>query len=377
MTRRERLLCTLQGRTVDRPPVSFYEIDGSQDTANPDPFNIFHSPDWEPVIKFAREKSDRMVSCWITMEYPADDPLQALSTESNWEDPNGSMYFIKTIKVGDRLLTNRTRRDRNVNTFWTEEHYLKDEGDIKAFLALPPRLEPIKPDVSKFLSLERSIGESGILILETPDPLCMAAELFSMDTYMIMAMTETKLFRNLLDRMFQELLIRIELTAQALPGRLWRIYGPEYAAPPYLPPEMFKKYVTAYDKELVKIIQKSGGYVRLHAHGNIRDILDDIVLTGCDGLDPIEPPPQGDVKLREVRAWYGDRLVLFGNLEACDLENLNTREFEKKIVTALEEGTGGRGFVLMPSSGPYGRKLNPRVLENYQAMVRLAEGFTR
>ena len=32
MTRRERLMATLRGETVDRPPVSFYEINGMEDT---------------------------------------------------------------------------------------------------------------------------------------------------------------------------------------------------------------------------------------------------------------------------------------------------------------------------------------------------------
>jgi hypothetical protein len=96
-----------------------------------------------------------------------------------------------------------------------------------------------------------------------------------------------------------------------------------------------------------------------------------IVATGCDGLDPIEPPPQGDVELSAVRRAYGDRLVLFGNLEASDLENLPTPQFILKIRRAIREGTlgQGRGFVLLPSSCPYGRELSPLALANYQAMV--------
>jgi hypothetical protein len=96
---------------------------------------------------------------------------------------------------------------------------------------------------------------------------------------------------------------------------------------------------------------------------------------GADGLDPIEPPPQGDVELSYVRQKYGKQLVLFGNLEASDIENLGTAEFEKKVARALKEGTAGkgRGFVLMPSACPYGRKLSDRALKNYEAMVRLAE----
>ena len=45
MTRLERLMATLRGEPVDRPPVSFYEIGGFQiDPTDPDPYNIYNSP---------------------------------------------------------------------------------------------------------------------------------------------------------------------------------------------------------------------------------------------------------------------------------------------------------------------------------------------
>jgi hypothetical protein len=97
---------------------------------------------------------------------------------------------------------------------------------------------------------------------------------------------------------------------------------------------------------------------------------------GVDGLDPIEPPDQGDVELSYVRHKYGEQLVLFGNLEATDLENLPTDQFAEKIKAAIEQGTAGkgRGFVLLPSSCPYGRKLPPLALANYRKMVEIVVG---
>ncbi|MCL1824187.1 MAG: hypothetical protein FWG44_08295, partial [Oscillospiraceae bacterium] len=112
----------------------------------------------------------------------------------------------------------------------------------------------------------------------------------------------------------------------------------------------------------------------IHSHGNLRNILDTIADTGCDALDPIEPPHQGDITLAEVRERYGDRWTLFGNIEATDLENCPTPEFEKKVATALREGVGGKGFVLMPSASPYGRVITPLCLRNYERMVEMAEG---
>jgi len=98
---------------------------------------------------------------------------------------------------------------------------------------------------------------------------------------------------------------------------------------------------------------------------------------GIDGLDPIEPPPQGDLDLSYVRQRYGRHVVLFGNLEASDIENLPTAQFAEKIKRALAEGTAGagRGFVLMPSSCPYGRVLSSLAMRNYEKMVELTEAF--
>ena len=52
-------------------------------------------------------------------------------------------------------------------------------------------------------------------------------------------------------------------------------------------------------------------------------------------------------------------------------------EFERKVEQALAEGTAGegRGFVLMPSASPYGRKLTPHTLRNYETMVRRVEAW--
>ena len=163
--------------------------------------------------------------------------------------------------------------------------------------------------------------------------------------------------------------------AKILPGRLWRIVGPEYASPPYLPPHLFREYVTEYDRPIVEIIHKYGGFARIHSHGRLKQILDDICATGCMGLDPVEPPPQGDVELSYVRSRYGKQLVLFGNLEISDIETLPPEKFAVKVVEALKQGTAGegRGFVLMPTAYPCGRVLPQQTLRNYEKIIEVVE----
>lgn len=78
-----------------------------------------------------------------------------------------------------------------------------------------------------------------------------------------------------------------------------------------------------------------------------------------------------------MRGKYGRELVLFGNLEVADIENIEPAEFEKVVRKSLEDGTNGRGrgFVLMPSASPYGRRITPTTMANYETMVRLATDF--
>lgn len=376
MERRERLMNTLRGEPVDRPPVCFYEINGYDERPDDlDAYNIYTHPSWKPLIDMARNYTDRIVMRSVPFIDAPRDPLDELADIKIINQP-GRRLTLKTVKVAGRTLTECSRRDRDVNTLWFEEHLLKDVDDVRVFLTLPLPTSLGTPDISGVLRAEADLGSTGIVMLDTPDPLCQAASLFSMADYTVLALSEPALFHRLLDRFASYLIPQVEAIACALPGRLWRIYGPEYASPPYLPPRLFKQYVVSYVTPMVTAIQSHGGFARIHCHGKIKAILDDIASTGCTALDPIEPPPQGDVELAYVNRHYGQQMVLFGNLEASDLEMLPTLEFELKIRSALEQGTSplGRGFVLMPSSCPYGRTLPAQALANYRKMVEITTG---
>jgi hypothetical protein len=369
-------MATLRGETVDRPPVSFYELNGiDEDPEADDPFNIYSDPSWQPLIELTRHKTDRIVMRSVKMARTEPSPLDALTSTETFVDEEGRRFTRRTIQTGGHVLTSLTRRDPDINTIWTIEPLLKNLDDLRLWLSLPEKEEMGEPDISDVLSTEEMLGDTGIVMIDTPDPLCSAAELFAMADFTIIASTEKHLFRQLLDRFAAVLHPKTEAVARALPGRLWRIFGPEYASPPYLRPQLFRDYVVNYDTIMVQSIQAAGGFARIHVHGRLRDILDDIVATGCVALDPIEPPPQGDVELSYVRKKYGRQLVLFGNLEVSDIEMLPANQFESKVWQALREGTegSGRGFVLMPSACPYGRKLSSLTLRNYEKIVEIIE----
>lgn len=382
MTRRERLMATLQGKPVDRPAVSLYELGGFRiDPIDPDPYNVYNSPDWRPLLELTENHTD-LIRMMSSVRACSQDPKGA-SAASRWGEffhettkDDGHVRVTRTVvNAGGRTMIQATAREWNLNTVWTTEHLLKSVEDVEAYLTIPDEVFAETINVAPLEVEDAALGDRGIVMVDTEDPLCAAACLFSMEDYTTLAFTEPDLFRRLLDKMARRILPRTEEVSRRFPGHLWRIYGPEYASEPYLPPDLFKEYVVRYVEPMARAIQRHGGKVRIHSHGRLRNILPLIAEMGVDALDPIEPPPQGDVELREVRAQYGKQWVLFGNLEIADIETLPTPQFVEKVKRALEEGTAGegRGFVLMPSASPYGRDISSLCLKNYESIIKLVE----
>ena len=99
LTPRERLMATLRGEPIDRPPVSFYEIGGFRiDPSDPDPYNIYNSPDWQPLLKLAEERTDiiRMMS-----------PVRARSIDPTGSAAGGLAGVLPGRNAGRRPDANR------------------------------------------------------------------------------------------------------------------------------------------------------------------------------------------------------------------------------------------------------------------------------
>jgi uroporphyrinogen-III decarboxylase len=252
---------------------------------------------------------------------------------------------------------------------------LKNSNDANLFLELPDEIFEEEINISHLVEQEKLIGERGIVMVDTEDPIGAVFSLFNMEDFTIFAYTEHKLFHRLLEKHARFIHKRTERTAKEFQGRLWRIYGPESVTEPFLPPDLFNEYVVKYTGPMVSQIKKYGGIVRIHTHGRIKNVLDYIAGMGVDAIDPIEPPPHGDVELKYVRSKYGRQLVLFGNIEIADIEYMPNDKFRRVVRQAIADGTSGegRGFVLMPSASPYGRTISQLALRNYQIMVEEAE----
>jgi uroporphyrinogen decarboxylase len=145
------------------------------------------------------------------------------------------------------------------------------------------------------------------------------------------------------------------------------IFGDDYADKnsPLMSPRHFKEFILPGLKRCVDAAHAAGAYVIKHTDGNIMPILDMIVETGIDGLNPIEPPAGMDIGLLKQR--YGNRLALIGNID-CGYLLSQAPVDEVRHVTreTMRLAMPGGGYCLSSSNSIHS-SVRP---DNFMAMIQ-------
>jgi uroporphyrinogen decarboxylase len=255
-----------------------------------------------------------------------------------------------------------------VHTRWTIEHLLKDIEDIDKYLSIP--WQPSEVDMADFYHRQTELGAHGVMMLSVSDPICLVAGLFEMGTFLVHALTEPERISYMLDVVHERQMAELnQILAHDVRGVMFRIVGPEYATPPYLGPDHFRQYVTRYLAPICEAITRAGGFARVHCHGKIGQVLDQIVAAGAQGIDPVEPPPDSDMELGAIKKRYGKRLCLFCNIELKELEIATPERIDQLVRLAMEQAKEGGGFVLMPTAAPINVPLSSKTESNYYRYI--------
>lgn len=359
---KERLLRTWRREPTDRVPISTYEMVGWDMKSW---YN--QQPSYQKLMQFIREKTDCLYSC----SYSAPDLAEQKYREVHkWEE--GNLIFHKIIlhtPKGD--LTAIYRDQKDLLTTWCVEHFLKNIDDLEKWLSLP--YEPGEVTIERVKTAEKAVGDKGILVIETGDPILIIAELFRFEDFMLnWAMHRERILYAMdiiFERQYESLKKALQLGAT---GPSFRLVGQEYGTPPYFSPDDFRDLVVKYDSKIIDLIHQYGGYVRIHCHGRIGKVLPMFVEMNADGIDPVEAPPSGDIELDEVKKLYGNKLVLFGNMQLRDLEFATPAEIEKMVKKMMESAKKDGGYVIMPTASPIDANLKPETEANYYAYIEAA-----
>jgi uroporphyrinogen decarboxylase len=117
---------------------------------------------------------------------------------------------------------------------------------------------------------------------------------------------------------------------------------------PYIERRLLEECELPNLKKIVELAHRHDVPVLKHSDGNLYPILDEIINTGIDGLHPIEPGP---MDLADVKARYGTKLCLLGNVD-CKyvLPYGNEEDTRKDVRRCIDSAAKGGGFILASSN---------------------------
>ena len=365
MTSRERILAALACEVSDRVPISTYELVGYNSRAFEN-----NEPSYRRLMDAVREKTDcicmwgpRSNSKVFSSSYPVDMELEE-------ERAGDTLIQRHTLHTPEGDLTHTSKIIDNVQTVWETEHWCKNLEDVERVLSVP--YEPLVYDASDYTRVSEEVGDRGIIMDGASDAMWMAAELMEFGAFTMWALSETDHFARVVDVMHERNMENLRRALDANVADLYRICGPEYMTPPYLPPPFFDRFVVPYVKEMVDLIHSRGSLVRLHCHGNIGQVLDQMVETGAVAIDPCEAPPDGDIELADIKRRVGDRLCLCGNLELKLLEQGSTEDVRRAVIDCMEAAKRDGGYIILPTAAPINIPLAKKTEENYLTFIDTA-----
>jgi uroporphyrinogen decarboxylase len=248
-----------------------------------------------------------------------------------------------------------------------EEHGIEVESPIKTWADFE-RYHPPDPHApGRYASIEQTLQNypGKAVIVHLNDVFSLPRYWMGMEDLLIAIAVEPELVSALVD-----LSVNLNLAmAKEVAARGVKIVytGDDYAGNlgPLMSPKHFRKL---FYPGLCRVM---GGFKELdlcvikHTDGNLRTIIDMIVDSGIDCLDPIDP--QAGMDLAEVKAQYGQRIALKGNVDCAQLMTFGTPDqVVEATKQALRQGAPGGGFILSSSNSIHSA-VKP---ENYLAMMR-------
>ena len=219
--------------------------------------------------------------------------------------------------------------------------------------------------------VERYKGEKPIL-LHHRAAFMWSAYLVGLDNLLLYFALDPEFAHALMDKVLEANIAMVRRAIRA--GADIVVLGDDYAHNygPMMSPAHFREFILPRFQKMVDAIYEEGALCIKHSDGNLWPILDMIVDTGIDAINPIEPAAGMDIK--EVKERYGHRVCLIGNIDCGELLSRGTvEEVERTVRQCIADAAPGGGFILCSSNSIHS-SVKP---ENYLAMVRAGQKYGR
>jgi len=363
MTPRQRMFNAIARKPVDRLPFSTYNC-------HPFAWGAHRgAPGYGPILEKIEGTS---VTCLCKVS--ARSVREGSDFETHHRAEGADTYTTVTWRTPLGPLTRVTRRPADQPGMCVK-HYIEDARDVERYLSVP--YAPARWDVEVAVAHAQEAGEKGVAYLSYSDPFYDVSELFDQEDFAVRTATEFDFIRSLTDFRFERIFNDLKLLLEALrpfeTPFLFYTAGPERATPPLLSPDAFRRLVVPYQRRLVDLIHEFGYPVSLHCHGRVREVFPHALRCGFDALEPLEPPPQGNIDLAGLREAAGDRIALMGYVQDQDFYLLTEAEMRghvREIAALVGRDTG---YICLPTATPFQHPPTATYVTNYVAFLDEAE----
>ena len=229
---------------------------------------------------------------------------------------------------------------------------------------------PVPDAPGRFETLEKAIkkyGDHRGVVLNLRDGFSDMRDLLGYENALMTMLTEKVHYADLLKRVVEFNVAMAEVAVKR--------YGIQFVATtddvatgrgPIIRPKVYAEMIFPHFKEVIQGYRSLGLIVIKHCDGDVRPYLDLWLEAGIDCLDPIDPG--GGLDMAEMKAQYGDRICLKGNIDCTgNLCDGTPEQVAEEVRICIEKG--GPGGLILSSSNTIHRGVKP---ENFQAMLDAA-----
>lgn len=139
---------------------------------------------------------------------------------------------------------------------------------------------------------------------------------------------------------------------------------------PFFSPKAFRELIMPSYKQIAGVFRKKNLPVVLHADGDIRPLLPDLIKAGVTAINPLEVSAGMDVG--ELKEKYGDEIAFIGGIDKRILAG-SLKDLRTEVVSKLKAAAPGGGFIVgsdhsVSSDIPF---------KNYEYMIELVKKHGR
>jgi uroporphyrinogen decarboxylase len=274
----------------------------------------------------------------------------------------------------ERVGSNRWRSEWGYVTQDTaEEHGIEVESPIQTMADferyVPP--DPLLPE--RYVGIEKVVAEfagNKAVIVHLNDVFSLPRYLMGMENLLMAIALQPELVRALVDLSVD---VNLKMAKEVAARGAKIVYtGDDYAGTsgPLMSPRHFRQLFYPGLKRVMGGYKELGLMVIKHCDGNLWPIIDMMIDSGFDCLDPIDPIAGMDIA--EVKAKFGDRVAVKGNVDCAQTLTFGTvEEVIEETKQAMRKGMPGGGYILSSGNSIHS-SVKP---ENYLAMLQTWEKY--